>query len=121
MSSRLNAALAGASADSKPEWEREIRHRSIAALDQFDTFTLPADTPDPAGNPLLEGFENRIEWVLRRLKPQQLAVAIAYATGSTWAQAARRTGVPDPEAAQAGEKVRRRLKYLSAEYNRRQQ
>lgn len=119
----LNAALATASADSKPEWEREIRHRFIAALDQPDALILSSDAPEPAGDPLLEGFEDRIEWVLRQMNPEQRAVAIAYAlhTDSTWPQAARRAGAPDHEAARVGEKVRRRLKYLSAEYNRRGQ
>jgi hypothetical protein len=123
VSTLLNAALAAASADSKPEWEREIRHHFIAMLDQPDALIPSSDPSAPAVDPLLEGFEDRIEWVLRQMAPEQRAVAIAYAlhTDSTWPQAARRAGAPASEAARVGEKVRRRLKYLSAEYNRRQQ
>ncbi|MGI5372581.1 hypothetical protein [Streptomyces iakyrus] len=123
VSTLLNAALATASADSKPEWEREIRHRFIAMLDQPDALIPSSDPSAPAVNPLREGFEDRIEWVLRQMAPEQRAVAIAYAlhTDSTWPQAARRAGAPASEAARVGEKVRRRLKYLSAECNRRQQ
>ncbi|MEV5010395.1 hypothetical protein [Streptomyces sp. NPDC055692] len=123
VSALLNVALAAASADSKPEWEREIRHRFIAMLDHTDALDLlSCDVFAPASDPLLEGFEDRIEWVLRQMEPGQRAVALAYAlhTDATWPQAARRAGVPASEAARVGEKVRRRLKYLSAEYNRRQ-
>jgi hypothetical protein len=122
VSTLLNAALAAASADSKPEWEREIRHRFIAMLDEPDAL-IPSSGPSaPAVDPLLEGFEDRIEWVLCQVAPEQRAVAIAYAlhTDSIWPQAARRAA-PASEAARVGEKVRRRLKYLSAECNRRQQ
>ncbi|MER7178533.1 hypothetical protein ABT404_03420 [Streptomyces hyaluromycini] len=120
VSALLNAALTAASADSKPEWEREMRHRFITMLDQPDAL-IPSDASAPAEDSLLEGFEDRIEWVLRQMEHEQRGVAIAYAlhTDSTWPQAARRAGAPVPEAARVGEKVRRRLKYLSEEYNRR--
>lgn len=66
VSTLLNAALAAASADSKPEWEREIRHRFIAMLDEPDAL-IPSSGPSaPAVDPLLEGFEDRIEWLARR-------------------------------------------------------
>ncbi|MEW2290988.1 hypothetical protein [Streptomyces sp. NPDC047841] len=121
----LKAALAAASADSRPEWEREIRHRFIAMLDQPDALLLRCDGPEPLEDPLLEGFEDRVESVLREMEkePEQWAVAIAYAldVDSNWPQAARRAGTPASEAARMGEKVRRRLKNLGAEYNRRRQ
>ncbi|MEH0415977.1 hypothetical protein [Streptomyces sp. B21-083] len=119
----LGAAVTRASTDGKPEWEREIRHRFIKALDQDDDVVPSSGARDPVGDPLLEGFDDRVEWVLRRLDPDQRSVALAYADDAeaTWTQAALQAGVPTGEAARVGQQVRRRLKYLKAEYDRRRQ
>jgi hypothetical protein len=119
----LDAVLTRASADVSPSGEREIRHRFIKALDQDDALALSSGASDLVVDTLLAGFEDRIEWVLRQLESDQRAVAIAHTsdTDMTWTQAACRAGVPALEAERMGEQVRRRLKYLRGEYNRRQQ
>ena len=122
----LGGAVTRASTDGKPEWKREIRHRFITPLDPLDLHDDVAPSslaPDHVGDPLLGGFEDRVESVLRQLDADQRAVALAYAEGegTTWTQAALHAGVPAGQAARVGERVRRRLKYLRAEYDRRQQ
>lgn len=121
----LGGAVTRASADGKPEWKREIRHCFIAPLDPFDLYAAAPSSPGPehVGDPLLDGFEDRVESVLRQLDAEQRAVALAYAEDAkaTWTQAALQAGVPAEQAARVGERVRRRLKYLRAEYDRRRQ
>ena len=63
---------------SSPSGEREIRHRFIKALGQDDALALSSGASDLVVDTLLEGFEDRIEWVLRQLDSDQRAVAIAY-------------------------------------------
>ena len=66
-----------------------------------------------------EWGEQRLRRVLGRLKPDELRVTNVYAQRSelTWAEAARIAGAADPAA--VGERIRRKLKRLGAEDERR--
>jgi hypothetical protein len=113
----------------RPIWETQLNYRTIGRLDHTvassnGTLLTVADlVPDPQTTEDLvlanECEEQRLRRVLSRLKPEELRVTNVYAGHSelTWAEAARLAGAADPDA--MGERVRRKLKRLGAEHNRR--
>jgi len=113
----------------RPIWENQLNYRSIGSLDRTITtsngtiFSIADLVPDPQTTEALalanQCEEQRLRMVLRQLRPDELLVTNVYAENSdfTWAEAARVAGVPDPVA--MGERVRRKLKRLGVEQNRR--
>ena len=113
----------------RPIWETRLNYRAIGSLDHTvmtsnGTLLTVADlVPDPRTTEDLvlasECEEQRLRLVLGRLKPDELQVTNVYAGrgGLTWTEAARLAGAADPAA--TGERVRRKLKRLGAEHNRR--
>jgi hypothetical protein len=113
----------------RPIWETRLNYRTIGRLDHTvvtsngTLLTLADLVPDPQDTEDLalanECEEQRLRRVLSRLKPDELQVTNVYAERSelTWAEAARLAGAADPVA--MGERVRRKLKRLGAEHNRR--
>jgi hypothetical protein len=113
----------------RPIWETRLNCRTIGRLDHTvatsnGTLLTVADlVPDPQATEDLalanECEEHRLRRVLSRLKPDELQVTNVYAERSelTWTEAARLAGAADP--ATMGERVRRKLKRLAAEHNRR--
>jgi hypothetical protein len=113
----------------KPIWETQLNHQAIGTLD--DTVTrrngtlltvadLVADPHTTEGLALAtECEEQRLRLALSRLKPDELQVTNFYARRSelTWAEAAQLAGAADPAA--MGERVRRKLKRIGAEQQRR--
>ena len=113
----------------RPIWETQLNCRTIGRLDRTVTtsngklLTVADLVPDPQTTEDLvlanECEEQRLRRVLSRLKPEELQVTNVYAGRGelTWAEAARLAGAADPAA--MGERVRRKLKRLGAEHNRR--
>jgi len=113
----------------KPIWQTQLNYRTIGRLDRTVTtsngtlLTVADLVPDPQTTEDLvlanECEEQRLRRVLSRLKPDELQVTNVYAGRSelSWAEAARLAGAADPAA--MGERVRRKLKRLGSEHNRR--
>jgi hypothetical protein len=113
----------------RPIWETQLNHRTIGRLDHMvmtsdgTPLTVADLVPDPQNTEDLvmanECEEQRLGRILSRLKPDELQVTNVYAERSdlTWGEAARLAGAADPAA--MGERVRRKLKRLGAEHNRR--
>ncbi len=113
-----------------PIWETQLNHRPVGMLDQpvsTDATTICAIAdliPDPGTTEGLAlaadwGQERVLRQVLSKLKPEERTITEIYAEQSdlTWAQAASVAGAANPSA--IGERVRRKLKRLGAEHNRR--
>jgi hypothetical protein len=113
----------------RPIWQTQLNYRTIGRLDHTVTtsngtlLTVADLVPDPRTTEDLvlanECEVQRLRRVLSRLKPDELQVTNVYAGRSelTWAEEARLAGAADPAA--MGERVRRKLKRLGAEHNRR--
>jgi hypothetical protein len=114
----------------RPIWETRLNYRRVGLLDQpvvtgngtllpvADLVCDPHVTEDLA-LAAMEDHQQPICRVLDRLKPDELDVTKLYAQHAqlTWTEAARVAGAPDPVA--MGERVRRKLKRLGAEHDRR--
>jgi hypothetical protein len=113
----------------RPIWETRLNYQTIGRLDHTITtsngalLTVADMVPDPQTTEDLalagEYEEQRLRRVLSRLKPDELHVTNVYAGRSelTWTEAARLAGAEDPAA--MGDRVRRKLRRLGAEHNRR--
>jgi hypothetical protein len=113
----------------RPIWETQLNRRPVGMLDEpvrtsNGTLLTAADLVPGAQPPedlvlASELEERRLRRVLDRLKPDELRVTNVYAQRSelTWAEAARIAGAADPAA--VGERIRRKLKRLGAEDERR--
>jgi hypothetical protein len=114
----------------RPIWETQLNHRTVGMLDQpvstraGTTCTVADLVRDPrtTENVALTGtrdHEQRLHQVLDQLKPDELTITNIYAQRDnlTWAEAARAAGAADP--ATKGERVRRKLKRLGTEHQRR--
>jgi len=113
----------------RPIWETQLNHRTVGMLDEpvrtSNGMLLTVADLIPGAQPAedlvlaSEWEEQRLRRVLGRLKPDELRVTNVYAQRSelTWAEAARIAGATDPAA--AGERIRRKLKRLGAEEERR--
>ena len=113
----------------RPIWETQLNYRTVGMLDEpvrtsnGALLTVADLVPGakPAEDLVLAGEweEQRLRHVLGRLKPDELRVTNVYAQRSelSWAEAARIAGAADPAA--AGERIRRKLKRLGAEEERR--
>jgi len=111
----LRRATTAATRGSTPLWERKARHHRVLALHDAEKLTGSAGlTTDVGPGQELLDLLGRL---MGKLAPADLAVARCYAQvdGLTWAQAAVRSGAP----AAAGERVRRKLKRLRDEDQRR--
>jgi hypothetical protein len=114
----------------RPIWETQLNHRPVGMLGQpvstdGTTIGTIADLiPDPR---TAEDLALAADWeqgrvllqILGRLKPEERRITEIYAGQSnlTWTQAASAAGADNPPA--IGERVRRKLKRLGAEHNRR--
>ena len=113
----------------RPIWETRLNRRPVGMLDEpvctsNGTLLTVADLVPGAQSAedlvlASELEEQRLRRVLNRLKPDELLVTNVYAQRSelTWAEAARVAGAADPAA--VGERIRRKLKRLGAEDERR--
>lgn len=113
----------------RPIWETRLNHQTIGRLDHTVTtsdgslLTVADLVPDPQTTEDLalagEYEEQRLRRVLSLLKPDELHVTNVYAGRSelTWTEAARLAGATDPAA--MGDRVRRKLRRLGSEHNRR--
>ena len=113
----------------RPIWETQLNHRTVGMLDRpvrtSNGMLLTVADLVPGAQPtedlvlVGEWEEQRLRRVLGRLKPDELRVTNVYAQRSelTWAEAARIAGAADPAA--VGERIRRKLKRLGAEDERR--
>jgi len=113
----------------RPIWESQLNYRTIGRLDHAVTtsngtlLTVADLVPDPQTTEdralANECEEQRLRRVLSQLKPEELQVTNVYAGRSqlTWAEAAHLAGAEDPAA--MGERVRRKLRRLGVEHNRR--
>ncbi|MFF0170209.1 hypothetical protein [Streptomyces prasinus] len=108
-----------------PLWRRRTRHGRLLSLDAelggglslYDLVAADVDLlPHTAGGVF---DDERLNTVLRNLHPAERRVVLAYAEGegTTWAEAAAAAGATEPEA--FGERVRRKVKRLTAEQRRR--
>jgi hypothetical protein len=107
-----------------PLWRRRTRHGRVlsldADLDGLCLYDLVAADTGLLAHTLGGVFEDeRLNAVLRVLKPAERQAVFAYAEGegTTWTEAAAAVGAPDPAA--FGERVRRKAKRLAAEQRRR--
>ena len=113
----------------RPIWKTRVNYRAVGMLDEpvrtsnGGLLTVADLVPgaQPTEDLVLasEWEEQRLRRVLGRLKPDELRVTNVYAQRSelTWAEAARIAGAADPAA--VGERIRRKLKRLGAEDERR--
>ncbi|MFD8726086.1 hypothetical protein ACFV2H_51340 [Streptomyces sp. NPDC059629] len=107
-----------------PVWRRRTRHGRVLSLDAdlgglslHDLVAADLDLLTHTAGGVFE--DERINALLRGLAPAERATVFAYAEGegTTWAEAAAATGASDPVA--FGERVRRKVKRLAAEQERR--
>jgi hypothetical protein len=107
-----------------PLWRRRTRHGRVLSLDAdlgglslYDLVTSHVDYLAHTAGGVFE--DERLNAVLRGLSPAERQTVYAYAAGdgTTWTEAAATAGAPDPEA--FGERVRRKVKRLAAEQQRR--
>lgn len=114
----------------KPIWDTRLNYRRVGLLDQpvvngNGTLRPVADlvrdlqTTEDLALADMWDHEQHLRHVLDRLKPDELDITNLYAHHAqfTWAEAARAAGVPNPVA--MGERVRRKLKRLGKEQERR--
>ncbi|MFE2098758.1 hypothetical protein ACFW9W_17390, partial [Streptomyces sp. NPDC059468] len=111
LEARLRAAVRAATSADTELWERTTHRHRVLPLDNADLLAggaIPGeDMPD---------WGEEVGRVLARLTPAECKVADCYAAaGLTWKQAALKAGQP----ASMGERVRRKLKRLGTEYQRR--
>ncbi|MFD8301487.1 hypothetical protein ACFV29_03875 [Streptomyces sp. NPDC059690] len=108
-----------------PLWRRRTRHGRVLSLDAdlgnglslLDLVAADVDALERAAGGVYE--DQRLNAVLRGLHPDERQVVFAYAEaeGATWTEAADAAGSSDPEA--VGERVRRKVKRLAVEQERR--
>ncbi|MFD5858758.1 hypothetical protein [Streptomyces chartreusis] len=106
-----------------PLWRRKVLGARVRLLDtpvaaSLTLYDIAADTPhrpDTTG----EHADARITAVLNALAPEERAIVLAWADAgvTTWAEAAWCAGAPDPEV--CGERVRRKVRRVVAEQQRR--
>jgi hypothetical protein len=113
----------------RPAWETQLRGRRLALLseplpgsDAEGAETTVADLLTDRSTPeqlyLRDAFSPRVEALLKKLKPEEREVALAYAHGGGfWKDAAAQAGAEDP--AKVGERVRKKLKRIGDEDTRR--
>ncbi|GAA5032433.1 hypothetical protein [Streptomyces siamensis] len=108
-----------------PLWRRRTRHGRLLSLDAalgdglslHDLVAADVDLLHREPDGVYE--DERLNAVLRALRPTERQVVFAYAEGegTTWTEAAAAVGATDPNA--FGERVRRKTKRLAAEQVRR--
>lgn len=105
-----------------PVWRRRTKHGRVLSLDLplgdgLCLYDLVADKPEPMASTVIE--DERLTALLHALTLQerQTVVARATADGTTWTEAAQIVGVDDPKS--FGERVRRKVKRLIDEQQRR--
>ncbi|MER5218366.1 hypothetical protein ABT063_49785 [Streptomyces sp. NPDC002838] len=107
-----------------PLWRRRTRHGRVLSLDAdlgglslHDLVCVHTDLLTHTAGGVFE--DQRLNSVLRRLNAaeQQVVFAFAAEEGATWAEAAAATGADNPGG--LGERVRRKVKRLAAEHERR--
>lgn len=105
----------------RPVWETQLHGGLISLLEQplahggtlGDHVTDHRSAEDHA---LVEAMPRPIDVVMRKFKPAELEVLLAYAAEDrTWAEAAAQAGHPH----HFGERVRRKAKYLGNQYKQR--
>ncbi|MEU8911752.1 hypothetical protein [Streptomyces nigrescens] len=110
----------------RPVWRRKISGSRLLLLDTplgdgLTLYDLVADYPAREHGPALEvePDEPRLAALLRALTPAERVVAWSWAHPgvATWSDAALLSGAADPDT--VGEKVRRRVRYLVTEQERR--
>ncbi|MFI7383439.1 hypothetical protein [Streptomyces sp. NPDC049813] len=116
----------------KPLWERMQGRQYVRLLSEplvpgredLGTLADALRSTSPSAEDIVLGREPedpRLGWVLDRLAKDPMDVRVAHAfaenPGLTWSQAARLAGARDPQDAERrGERVRRKLKRLAAQY-----
>jgi hypothetical protein len=109
-----------------PVWRRRTRHGRVLMLDAplgsgLTLYDLAAGTPAATATCPVEGDpENaRLAMLIRALLPAERAIAIAWADPqvATWTEAALHAGAAEPSI--VGERVRRKVRRLAAELDRR--
>ncbi|WP_275467357.1 hypothetical protein [Streptomyces noursei] len=109
-----------------PIWRRRTRHGRVLLLDTplNDDITvqdLVADKPDASSSAVFDATpeDARLAALIRALLPAERAVALAWAHPAvrTWSDAAQEAGADDPTV--VGEQVRRKVRRLVAERQRR--
>ncbi|MFI6340991.1 hypothetical protein [Streptomyces sp. NPDC050535] len=107
-----------------PLWRRRTRHGRVLSLDAdlggLCLYDLVAPDADLLAHTVDGVFvDERLNKVLRALKPAERQAVFAYAEGegTTWTEAAAAAGALDPAA--FGDRVRRKVKRLAAEQRRR--
>jgi len=114
----------------KPVWETRLNNRVVGMLDEplvagagvlctFADLVRDPQTTEDAVLACISDGEQRLRRVLDLLKPDELEITNIYSQRDklSWAEAARAAGAADPAA--MGERVRRKLKRLGAEHQRR--
>ncbi|WP_150472002.1 hypothetical protein [Streptomyces galilaeus] len=110
-----------------PEWRKQTRHGRVLALDAMvgdglslrDLAVVAADVDVPELATGSEFEDERLATIMGSLNPVERQVVVAYAVagGGTWTEAAEASGALEPEV--LGERVRRKVKRLAAEHQRR--
>ncbi|MFE5559565.1 hypothetical protein [Streptomyces sp. NPDC056544] len=124
---RLRADAQTAHRHLTPVWRRRTRHGRVLLLDTplgdgLTLYDLAAGTLSP-GNATLADIDPdnaRLASLIRALLPAERTIAMAWAHPqvSTWTEAAQHAGADEPTA--AGERVRRKVRRIAAELERRQ-
>jgi hypothetical protein len=110
----------------KPLTKTQLRHRRVAVFSELERDNLfpvsdrladPAPFGDRLDMPFAAFDDPRVAWVLRRLKEDELQVALTYSEAKcTWPEAA----MLDGHTPEFGTKVCRKAKRLAGEYDRRE-
>ncbi|WP_327238845.1 MULTISPECIES: hypothetical protein [unclassified Streptomyces] len=111
LEARLRAAVRAATSADTELWERTTSRQRVFPLDNADLLVGGG-----AADEDVLGRSEEVDRVLAKLSPAEREVADCYAvTGLTWQQAALQAGQPTL----MGERVRRKLKRLAKEFQRR--